>query len=586
MKKSKIFSAFLAVSSLGFIVPTTLVACGSSTSTTITGNKYIKDEYIKSGSFSFLSVGMRGNNDLSENITNIFNNNQEELLINYKSLSKTQKDNLFLKAEVEGSIGNDSLINGNEPLETWAFKDEILPININIYDMNSKEGILLTNNFNLSQFINSNIKDIIKNSLEISINETTQTLSVAKSVRMSLSSISKTIGVNKDIVHIPLELNDSINTKNNKKFILSFPLDKISLLLDVNTNIKTININKNEKVKFLYKFSSKVIKKEINSNLMREITISGTNYDWKNPNMKFEDTLVKYVSNYDILSKLGWLKDDILKDSFAQNNDTVDANFLKEDIKNKFNISSDEKLVSIKISMDSRSPLSYDIYGNYYFNGLYNIDLNVVYIGENNDDYKKGDMITYSLTNNNNKNFQLYVDNAYVLNSLISPNNTGSKYIEIPSSKFGERFKLGSLATEKNTDKIFNEVNSIELNLSKSYTMSAFTKQFYVMNNKNNYHIFNGVKFSLKAVIDNTTSKYYSVLFNVELLPGFKFKEKFIFVDKEKNKSYNFNDQATTLRIFGFTIDRTNPATYLFTRISDRNSNDMNMYYKNWNPKI
>lgn len=488
------------------------------------------DQFIKSSSKA---------NDVNKNLKDLLNSNKEILITNWEMIPKDEQENIVLNPSFQNWT-NDAW--GSQTFDQWsttASAQEVEWKGIG-ETANSSEILIFNSNSELKKFFSDNIFKIARNSI-----------GDLGTKKVNLADADIKVDFNGNLL-IPfftddsqvMRLNDGTRQINN--YYLFVPSSNIKFNPIINLEAAYGQDNSiSQEVSFIYTVTNAV---EIESTFKEDVIAKKNiiTLDEKG-NSSNSIGLWERVSDVDILTKLGWLRNVSDLGSNHVDGSAIDSTFLNEDLiisDLKIDGLTKEKLLGIEIEMNQREVSQAD------YNGEYNILVSTTLQNVQDTDLNLN-FNTYKIVSQVNADgvhhpLQVNVPNAYILDTFLD----AGKFKKIDLAFFGEQsFEMGFKDFTSNT------TGGIKANLEDDKISSKFINKIDESYKSKGISFQNGVIVRYSSnTWDANQDQYFkeTISLSVQLKKGFAFKSNFSISVNNESVKYN---NPNKLNIASFCID-------------------------------
>ena len=488
------------------------------------------DQFIKNSSKA---------NDVNKNLKDVLNSNKEILITNWELIPKDEQENIVLNPSFQNWT-NDAW--GSQTFDQWsttvsAQKVEWKGIG---ETANSSEILIFNSNSELKKFFSDNISKIAKNSI-----------GDLGTKKVNLADADIKVDFNGNLL-IPFFTDDSqvmrLNdgTRQIKNYYLFVPSSNIKFNPIINLEAAYGQDNSiSQEVSFIYTVTNAV---EIESTFKEDVATNKNiiTLDEKE-NSGNSIGLWERVSDVDILTKLGWLRNVSDLGNDHVDGSAIDATFLNEDLiisDLKIDGLTKEKLLGIEIEMNQREVSQPD------YNGEYNILVSTTLKNVQDTDLNLN-FNTYKIVSQVNPDgahhpLQVNVPNAYILDTFLE----GDKFKKINLAFFdNQSFEMGFKDFSTNT------TEGIRANLMDNKISSKFINKIDQSYKSKGISFQNGVIVRYSSnTWDANQDQYFkeTISLSVQLKKGFAFKSNFSISVSSESVKYN---NPSKLNVASFCIN-------------------------------
>lgn len=475
------------------------------------------DQFIKNSSKA---------NDVNKNLKDVLNSNKEILITNWELIPKDEQKNIVLNPSFQNWT-NDAW--GSQTFDQWSTTASAQKVEWKGIGetANSSEILIFNSNSELKKFFSDNIFKIAKNSI-----------GDLGTKKVNLADADIKVDFNGNLL-IPFFTDDSqvmrLNdgTRQITNYYLFVPSSNIKFNPTINLEAAYGQDNSiSQEVSFIYTVTNAV---EIESTFKEGVATNKNiiTLDEKE-NSSNSIGLWERVSDVDILTKLGWLRNvSDLGDNHVDGSG-IDATFLNEDLiisDLKIDGLTKEKLLGIEIEMNQREVSQAD------YNGEYNILVSTTLQNVQDTDLNLN-FNTYKIVSQVNAGgvhhpLQVNVPNAYILDTFLD----GGKFKKIDLDFFnGQSFEMGFKDFSSDT------TNGIRANLMDNKISSKFINEIDQSYKSKGISFQNGVIVRYSSnTWDANQEQYFkeTISLSVQLKKGFAFKSNFSISVSNESVKYN-----------------------------------------------
>lgn len=488
------------------------------------------DQFIKNSSKA---------NDVNKNLKDVLNSNKEILITNWELIPKDEQENIVLNPSFQNWT-NDAW--GSQTFDQWSTTASAQKVEWKGIGetANSSEILIFNSNSELKKFFSDNIFKIAKNSIgDLG----------TKKVNLADADIKVDFDGNLLIPFFTddsqvMRLNDGTRQINN--YYLFVPSSNIKFNPIINLEAAYGQDNSiSQEVSFIYTVTNAV---EIESTFKEDVATNKNiiTLDEKE-NSANSIGLWERVSDVDILTKLGWLRNVSDLGSNHVDGSGIDATFLNEDLiisDLKIDGLTKEKLLGIEIEMNQREVSQAD------YNGEYNILVSTTLQNVQDTDLNLN-FNTYKIVSQVNANgvhhpLQVNVPNAYILDTFLD----AGKFKKIDLVFFdNQSFEMGFKDFSSDT------TSGIRANLQDNKISSKFINKIDESYKSKGISFQNGVivRYSSNTWDANQDTFFKETIsLSVQLKKGFAFKNNFSISVSNESVKYN---NPNKLNVASFCID-------------------------------
>lgn len=488
------------------------------------------DQFIKNSSKA---------NDVNKNLKDVLNSNKEIIITNWELIPKDEQENIVLNPSFQNWT-NDAW--GSQTFDQWSTTASAQKVEWKGIGetANSSEILIFNSNSELKKFFSDNIFKIAKNSIgDLG----------TKKVNLADADIKVDFDGNLLIPFFTddsqvMRLNDG--TRQIKNYYLFVPSSNIKFNPIINLEAAYGQDNSiSQEVSFIYTVTNAV---EIESTFKEDVATNKNiiTLDEKK-NSANSIGLWERVSDVDILTKLGWLRNVSDLGNNHVDGSAIDATFLNEDLiisDLKIDGLTKEKLLGIEIEMNQREVSQAD------YNGEYNILVSTTMQNVQDTDLNLN-FNTYKIVSQVNAGgvhhpLQVNVPNAYILDTFLDAGKF--KKIDLPFFD-NQSFEMGFRDFSSDT------TSGIRANLMDNKISSKFIDKIDQSYKSKGISFQNGVIVRYSSnTWDGNQDMYFreTISLSVELKKGFAFKSNFSISASNESVKYN---NPNKLNVASFCID-------------------------------
>lgn len=502
------------------------------------------DQFIKNSSKA---------NDVNKNLKDVLNSNKEILITNWELIPKDEQKNIVLNPSFQNWTND---VWGSQTFDQWSTTASAQKVEWKGIGetANSSEILIFNSNSELKKFFSDNIFNIAKNSIgDLG----------TKKVNLADADIKVDFDGNLLIPFFTddsqvMRLNDG--TRQIKNYYLFVPSSNIKFNPIINLEAAYGEDNSiSQEVSFIYTVTNAV---EIESTFKEDVVTNKNiiTLDEKG-NSANSIGLWERVSDVDILTKLGWLRNVSDLGNDHVDGSAIDATLLNEDLiisDLKIDGLTKEKLLGIEIEMNQREVSQAD------YNGEYNILVSTTLQNVQDTDLNLN-FNTYKIVSQVNEDgvghpLQVNVPNAYILDTFLD----GGKFKKIDLAFFdNESFEMGFKDFSSDT------TGGIRANLEDNKISSKFINKIDQSYKSKGISFQNGVIVRYSSnTWDANQDTYFkeTISLSVQLKKGFAFKSNFSISVSNKSVKYN-NPNKLNVASFCINNNTSNAVTAIFRNL-------------------
>lgn len=502
------------------------------------------DQFIKNSSKA---------NDVNKNLKDVLNSNKEILITNWELIPKDEQENIVLNPSFQNWT-NDAW--GSQTFDQWSTTASAQKVEWKGIGetANSSEILIFNSNSELKKFFSDNIFKIAKNSI-----------GDLGTKKVNLADADIKVDFNGNLL-IPFFIDDSqvmrLNdgTRQINNYYLFVPSSNIKFTPIINLEAAYGQDNSiSQEVSFIYTVTNAV---EIETTFKEDVVTDKNiiTLDEKG-NSSNSIGLWERVSDVDILTKLGWLRNvSDLGDNHVDGS-AIDATLLNEDLiisDLKIDGLTKEKLLGIEIEMNQREVSQAD------YNGEYNILVSTTLQNVQDTDLNLN-FNTYKIVSQVNAGgvdhpLQVNVPNAYILDTFLD----GGKFKKIDLAFFdNQSFEMGFKDFSSDT------TGGIRANLQDNKISSKFINKIDQSYKSKGISFQNGVIVRYSSNTWDANQETYfkeTISLSVQLKKGFAFKSNFSISVSNESVKYN-NPNKLNVASFCINNNTSNAVTAIFRNL-------------------
>ncbi len=487
------------------------------------------DQFIKNSSKA---------NDVNKNLKDVLNSNKEILITNWELIPKDEQKNIVLNPSFQNWT-NDAW--GSQTFDQWSTTASAQKVEWKGIGetANSSEILIFNSNSELKKFFSDNISKIAKNSI-----------GDLGTKKVNLADADIKVDFNGNLL-IPFFTDDSqvmrLNdgTRQIQNYYLFVPSSNIKFNPTINLEAAYGQDNSiSQEVSFIYTVTNAVeIESTFKEDVVTQKNIITLDEKENSPN---SIGLWERVSDVDILTKLGWLRNvSDLGDNHVDGS-AIDATLLNEDLiisDLKIDGLTKEKLLGIEIEMNQREVSQADYNGEY--NILVSTTLQNVQDADLNLNFNTYKIVSQVNADGVHHPLQVNVPNAYILDTFLD----GGKFKKIDLNFFdNQSFEMGFKDLSDTTA-------GIRANLNDNKISSNFINKIDQSYKSKGISFQNGVIVRYSSnTWDGNQDMFFreTISLSVQLKKGFAFKSNFSISVSSESVKYN---NPSKLNVASFCID-------------------------------